>query len=186
MIFKPEFVNADTPLAEYPRPQMKRNSYISLNGEWDYTISTDPNAQTSGKIVVPYSPECKLSGVGRQLKKDEYLIYERTFTLPKEFNRGRVLLNTGACDQICEVFVNGQSVGKNYGGYLPFTFDITDALANGENTLKYVVTDDADSDVYGRGKQTYKRGASGTRQRAESGKACGWKACRENTLKASS
>lgn len=158
MIFKPDFLNADAPLAEYPRPQMKRNSYISLNGEWDYAISTDPNAQTSGKIVVPYSPECKLSGVERQLKKDEYLIYERAFTLPKGFNRGRVLLNTGACDQICEIFVNGQSVGKNYGGYLPFTFDITDALVNGENTLKYVVTDDADSDVYGRGKQTYKRG----------------------------
>ena len=159
MIFQPTFENGGLPLVEYPRPQMKRNSYFPLNGKWRYAIrKTKETEGYDGEIVVPYSPECSLSGVNRQLKKDEYLFYAKSFTLPENFNRGRVLLNVGACDQVCEVFLNGVSVGRHEGGYLPFTLDVTNALQTGENELTFTVRDDADSDVYGRGKQRYQRG----------------------------
>ncbi len=159
MIFDVQFEkNSKIPLSEYPRPQFKRSSYLCLNGFWNYTIKEGEVIKSQGKINVPYSPESDLSGVLYQLKKTETLIYERSFILPNDFNEGRVLLNFGACDQITTVYVNGIMVGENEGGYLPFTFEITTALKDGENTLKVVVFDDADSDVYGRGKQKYKRG----------------------------
>ena len=160
MIITPDFVDSELPLADYPRPQLKRDSYFPLNGEWDYAL-TDSAALPSafdGKITVPYCPESKLSGVGRVTRADDFLHYRRLFTLPDGFVRGRVLLNVGACDQVCEAFVNGTRVGGHAGGYLPFTFDITAALRAGENELSFVVTDDAASPIYGRGKQRYDRG----------------------------
>ncbi len=160
MIISPEFFSSDIPLMEYPRPQFMRDSYFSLNGQWDYAIKkvNEIPKDYDGKIIVPYSPECDLSGVKKQLQKDEFLFYRKNFTLPQDFNKGRVLINIGACDQVCEVFLNGKSVGRHEGGYLAFTFDLTDFLISGENQLIIVVTDDASSDVYGRGKQKYKRG----------------------------
>lgn len=159
MIINPEFnLNCNIPLIEYPRPQFKRESYFCLNGLWDLKIVDQSEVLFEGKINVPYSPECDLSGVCRQLKKDQTLLYSKTFTLPENFNKGVVLLNFGACDQETTVSLNGKVVGENYGGYLPFIFDVTDFLIDGENLLTVLVKDDADSDVYGRGKQTYKRG----------------------------
>ena len=160
MILKPYFEENGIPLSEYPRPQLKRESYFCLNGEWDYAITKVKDFPSSydGKITVPYSPESQLSGVNRQLKKDELLHYRRTFCLKDGFNKGRVFINFGACDQVCEVYVNGKFIGSHEGGYLPFSFEITDSLVDGENVLCVVVKDDADSDVYGRGKQTYARG----------------------------
>ena len=160
MIIKPNFSSDTVPHAEYPRPQFKRDSYVCLNGEWDYSInkSSDKISSFDGKILVPFCPESKLSGVEKQLHKDEFLHYRRNFTLPNNFNKGRVFINFGAVDQISQVYVNGILVGKNEGGYLPFSFDITSALIGGENELYVLVTDNADSDVYGRGKQKYKRG----------------------------
>lgn len=159
MIIKPCFtLENGIPLIEYPRPQFKRDSYYSLNGEWDFIIKKANGKEISGKITVPYSPECELSGVKEQVKRGDLLIYNKTFTLPKDFNRGRVLINFGAVDQVCLVKVNNAIVGGNQGGYNPFTFDITSFLVDGENSLSVEVIDDADSDIYGRGKQKYKNG----------------------------
>ncbi len=160
MIIRPSFSNESIPHAEYPRPQFKRDSYICLNGEWEYAInkSSDKPSSYDGKILVPFCPESKLSGVNRQLQKDEFLHYVRKFTLPNGFNKGRVFINFGAVDQVAKVYVNSVEVGKNEGGYLPFSFEITSQLVDGENELYVLVTDNADSDVYGRGKQTYNRG----------------------------
>lgn len=158
MIFEPEFLtNKNIPLFEYPRPQLKRDSYFCLNGIWDYKILKENSLLKQGKINVPYSPECELSGVLTQLKKDQTLIYERNFTLPSDFNKGVVLLNFGACDQVTKVYLNDKFVGENQGGYLPFSFDITPFLKE-ENLLRVEVIDDAGSPIYGRGKQSYKRG----------------------------
>ena len=160
MIISPEFFNSDIPLIEYPRQQFMRDSYFSLNGDWDYAIRKDgkiPN-DFDGKIVVPYSPESDLSGVKKQLQKDEFLFYRKRFILPQGFNVGKVLLNVGACDQVCNVYLNGNFVGNHEGGYLSFTLELTNYLTEDENELIIIVTDDASSDVYGRGKQKYKRG----------------------------
>ena len=164
MRFEVQFGAAESgiPLAEYPRPQFKRTSYFSLNGEWKYEILRAQrdydDSREEGKILVPYSPECDLSGVKKQLKSNESLALTKKFTLPEGFNQGRVLLNVGACDQVCAVFVNGKRVGTHKGGYLPFTLEIGEKLKEGENELYFFITDDANSDVYGRGKQAYDRG----------------------------
>ena len=166
MIFQSQFMETEQPLAEYPRPQFKRNSYVSLNGVWDYAIKKSAevfdgvveNAVYDGKILVPYSPESELSGVEKQLQKDETLFYRRAFILPENFHHGRILINFGAVDQVCKVYVNGVSVGGHEGGYLPFTLDITSAIKDGENRLVVAVQDDAESEIYGRGKQKYDRG----------------------------
>ena len=160
MIIEPIFNESGEVLSEYPRPHFKRSSYICLNGEWDYAITktcTKPE-NYDGKILVPYSPESDLSGVKRQLQKDEFLHYERSFTFEDGFNKGRVFVNFGAVDQVAKVYVNGYEVGQHEGGYLPFSFEITDFVKSGENTIYLVVTDNAESDVYGRGKQSYNRG----------------------------
>ena len=158
MIFQPQFSDSGVPLSEYPRPQMKRESYFSLNGKWEYAIRKVENIQGyDGEIIVPYSPESLLSGVDKQVKKDDFLFYKRQFRLPDRFQKDKVFLNVGACDQVCKVYLNGVLVGEHEGGYLPFSLEITQALKE-ENELVFVVQDNADSDVYGRGKQKYKRG----------------------------
>ena len=113
MIINPEFnFDSNLPLSEYPRPQFKRDSYFCLNGLWDIKIVGDSDVLFDGKINVPYSPESDLSGVCRQLKKDQTLVYSKTFTLPENFNQGVVLLNFGACDQETIVSINGKMVGE--------------------------------------------------------------------------
>lgn len=159
MILTPSFCDGPYPLPEYPRPQFKRDSYLALNGAWEFSFSpfeTYPE-KFEGKITVPYSPESALSGVGRQLKKDEFLHYRKTVTIPEGFNKGRIILNIGASDQITKVFVNKTHVCTHEGGYLSFSTDITD-YAGRETEIWIVISDDADSDKYGRGKQRYDRG----------------------------
>ena len=160
MIITPRFSESTTPLAEYPRPQFCRDSYLCLNGEWDLAVRKEatPPEQYDGKITVPYPPEAPASGVGRVTGKDEYLIYRRYVSLPEGFHRGRLLLQFGAVDQVCRVLLNGQDVGGHEGGYTPFTVELTDAWQEGENELCVVVTDNADSHIYGRGKQRYRHG----------------------------
>ena len=155
-----EALDRERPLQEYPRPQLKRDSYLNLNGVWSYAITT-VNAEPEdydGEIVVPFAPESELSGVGRVLQPGEYLWYRREFELPEGFNVGRVLLHFGAADQVARVWVNGQDACVHTGGYLPFAADITDLLCEGENCLVVRVTDETDRGYHTRGKQKLKPG----------------------------
>ena len=149
-------LDTDHVLTEYPRPQLVRDSYLNLNGYWEYAIRCDREepAEYDGKILVPFSPETLLSGVGRRLMPEEYLFYRRTVVLTDSFSAGRLLLHFGAVDQSCEVFWNGKMVGSHMGGYLPFTIEVTDAAKPGENELKLVVRDITDTSYHARGKQT--------------------------------
>ena len=155
-----EDLNKKAPLCEYPRPQFKRDSYLSLNGQWAlaFTEGEEIPKEYEYKITVPFSPECPLSGVNRTLRTNEYLVYEKKFTLEKNFNRGRVFINFGAVDQIAKVLLNGNLVGEHHGGYTPFTLEVTDYLTDSENTLNVIVRDLCEENEYSRGKQKTKRG----------------------------
>lgn len=145
------------PHCEYPRPLLKRDSFLSLNGEWDFAYSQAEPVEYTEKILVPFCPESTLSGIGRGHTDAELLFYRRSFKIPDGFKKDRILLHFGAVDQLCRVFVNGKETGAHEGGYLPFFFDITDFLCDGENELK-VVARDSLSTLYPYGKQKKKRG----------------------------
>ena len=147
----------DIPFSDYPRPQMKRTSYLCLNGEWDFRIEGKRGTGESGKITVPYPVESRLSGVAASVKDDDVLVYSRTVTLPEGFRSDRILLHFGAVDQTAEVLLNDIPIGSHTGGYLPFSFDVTSALCEGENLLTVRVRDPLNTDLpYG--KQSKKRG----------------------------
>ncbi len=146
------------PLNDYPRPQLKRDSFINLNGEWNYAIYDEYKkfGGFQGKIIVPFSPECILSGVEKILKPNEVLYYQKLFNFRR--TNHRVLLHFGAVDYKCKVLLNNREVGTHAGGYLPFTFDVTTYILDGENDLRVIVTDPTDTGTQARGKQTFKRG----------------------------
>ena len=161
---KPQTVDLPTDLAgdkdwgEYPRPQMKRESYISLCGEWELAVRYDSESvEPLGKINVPFAPESLLSGIKRELGVAERYIYTRRLSIPDGFKKDRILLHFGAVDQIAYVYIGDRFVGEHEGGYLPFTLDITDFLVNGENILTVEVEDTLDIEL-AYGKQTHKRG----------------------------
>ena len=135
------------PWQEYPRPQMRRDKYCLLNGTW----------KCNGRdILVPFAPQALLSGYGK--KVEDKLVYEKTFTLPEDFTKERILLHFGAVDQVATVWVNGQKMGSHEGGYLPFCFDISKVIKRQEeNLIKVEVLDNLSKD-YPYGKQTNKRG----------------------------
>lgn len=145
-------------ITAYPRPQLRRSSYLCLNGEWDFAVSQKGTlpARFSETICVPYPPESALSGINRRIGPTETMFYRRSFSLPDGFQKSRVLLHFGAVDQTCEVFLNGKSLGAHVGGYLPFTFDITDRL-QAENELLVKASDPLDHALPW-GKQRVKNG----------------------------
>lgn len=145
------------PFSQYPRPQMKRDSFLNLNGKWDFSILRKGKTVFSGKILVPFAPESRLSGVQREIHKKDVLVYETRFTLTDAFLKDRVLLHFGAVDQYTSVFVGGRKVATHEGGYLPFTIDITDAITIGENTLRVEARDPL-CKALPYGKQTNRRG----------------------------
>ena len=148
------------PLAEYPRPAMRRDSCEILNGPWQYAITQTAEYPVAwqGSILVPYSPEAPASGVGRTLQPGQWLHYHRLFA-PPAGEGGRVLLHFGAVDYACAVQVNGHLAGGHRGGYWPFTLDITGLLnGTGRNSLWVAVQDPTGHGTQARGKQTLKPG----------------------------
>ncbi|MBQ4332571.1 MAG: glycoside hydrolase family 2 [Clostridia bacterium] len=169
---KPELVPLYTPSGErlaadpdripwdaYPRPQLRRDSYLCLNGWWDFAVTQQPEwpEEYDRRIRVPYCPESLLSGIGEVPAPYSHLWYRRTFTLPAGFCKDRVILHIGAADQIAFVFVNGNYIDSYMGGYTPFSLDITDYLSD-ENVLMISVVDQLPNAVLPYGKQKYKRG----------------------------
>lgn len=166
-----ESLDKDNVLKEYPRPQFQRNSYINLNGDWEYCIVPEEQGSSipqkmDGHILVPFSPESILSGVERRLEPYQYLWYKKSLpVLNRTRNHSRFLLHFGAVDQFADIYINSTLVGSHSGGYLPFTLDITDYLAfdaqnkeSLENILHVRVRDTSDSSYHSRGKQTLRRG----------------------------
>ena len=147
------------PLNDYPRPHFFRYSYKSLNGYWDYKISKNHEIPSDfdGKILVPYSPETKLSEVNHILQPDEYLFYRLKFSLYDFQVKDKVFLHFLAVDQIAEVYLNGHYLGKHVGGFLPFSFEIKQYIKE-ENELIVKVQDFTDTSYHSRGKQKLEHG----------------------------
>lgn len=152
------------PRPEHPRPDFFRKDWMNLNGTWDF--ETDPgssgrerNIEFTKKIIVPFCPESELSGLGI---KDfmPSVWYRRTFTLNEPIN-SKTLIHFGAVDFHCEVWINGKSAGTHAGGYSSFSFDITDYVQPGENTVVVCATDDTRSGNQPIGKQSTRYGSHG-------------------------
>lgn len=157
-------VDRAAPWPEYPRPQLQRDTWINLNGPWDYTVQardvSAPPTGYAGKILVPFPIESDLSGVTRRVGPGERLWYRRTFTAPDLSGGKRLFLHFGAVDWQAEVIVNGQSLGRHEGGYDPFSFDITSVLKTDGSPQEIVVAvwDPTDAGSQPRGKQVQKPG----------------------------
>ncbi len=142
---------------EYPRPQLVRSNWLSLNGVWDYAItpfSAYAMPASEGSILVPFPLESALSGVKRRLGERSTLWYQRRFAVPPEWAGSRVRLHFGAVDWQARVFVNGHEMATHRGGYDPFTIDITSRLKfDGGEELTVAVLDPTEGEQP-RGKQS--------------------------------
>ncbi|HVW59020.1 MAG TPA: glycoside hydrolase family 2 TIM barrel-domain containing protein, partial [Puia sp.] len=143
---------------EYPRPQLVRKEWKSLNGKWDYAITPVLAAMPlgwEGSILVPYPVESMLSGVKKKVGPDSVLWYHRRFDIPAGWKKGgqRIILHFEAVDWQAKLWVNGKRVGEHNGGYDAFSFDITDALKPGEQDIVLSVWDPGNEGDQPNGKQ---------------------------------
>lgn len=153
-----EKLDRDHPLQEYPRPQLQRDSYVSLNGAWEYQI-TERNGDTKENgwksITVPFALGSLLSGTEEQLMPGKTVWYRRQFAYrPNAF---RTWLNFEAVDMECIVFMNGMQAGSHKGGYCPFGFDVTEFVKY-QNTIMLKIIDDNEQGMYAYGKQVTNHG----------------------------
>ena len=168
---------------EYPRPQLVRGNWTSLNGRWDYavtSVTTDEPKCWDGQILVPFPIESPLSGVTRKVSPEEQIWYRRTFTASPQPGT-RTILNFERVDFRASVFVNGVEAldVPHAGGNVPFSVDVTDFVRSGENELKVLVWDPTDTHVGGIGKQVLTLPPTCVSVlSAASAAACGWRRCR--------
>jgi len=149
-------VTPDNAWRSYPRPQLKRERWLNLNGLWDYAIAkaaAPQPARMDGQILVPYPVESKLSRVARKVTPDDRIWYRRSFSVPQDWAGEHVMLNFGAVDFAATIWVNGAVVGSHKGGFDTFGFDITDYLKPGRNELVVQVADPTSAGTQPRGKQ---------------------------------
>lgn len=150
-----------TPRPEYPRPQFERSAWLNLNGEWEFAFDDDNRGRELGwqyglplsqRIIVPFPYQCELSGINNK-EVHEIVWYSRSFEVPPEWRAQDLLLHFGAVDYRTTVWINGQEVGHNQGGHVPFHFDIAPYLNHGPNSLVLRVLDRQDA-RQPRGKQS--------------------------------
>lgn len=144
------------PHSEYPRPQLRRDSFLCLNGTWDFSVKSQDSVKQYGSIRVPFSPECLNSGIpdGFRLGANDISVYKRTFEINDEMLLGCTMLHFGAVDSRCKVFVNDAMACEHRGGYTPFSADITHLIKQGLNTLVVECEDDTEISEGARGKQS--------------------------------
>lgn len=155
---------------EHPKPQFRRDSWQNLNGQWDFEFDHGNSgvarglykseATLSQKINVPFCPESKLSGIGHT----DFLHsvwYKRSFQLTAAQCSERVVIHFGAVDYVATVYVNGKKVGSHKGGYVSFSFEITEFVHEGENILTVHAEDDTRSPLIPTGKQCTRFYSSG-------------------------
>lgn len=184
-------VTPDTAHREYPRPQLERAEWQSLNGLWEFAIvgkggpweggrienakadllrgNNKPQATFNREILVPFSPETALSGIGQEIRPDQYIAYRRNFTVPKGWKGRQILLNFEAVDWHSIVYVNGKRVGEHKGGYVPFSLDITSYLMGGNEVLEVYAWDPTNFGDQSVGKQALSENRVGFRYTPNSG-----------------
>jgi len=150
------------PRPEYPRPQFQRSAWINLNGPWTLTFDPGKSGMQRGlqnskgfdrQITVPFCPESVLSGV-RHIDFIEMMWYHRKLSIPTEWQGKHVILHFGGVDYECEIFIDGQSAGRHWGGTASINFDITHWVTPGrEHDLVVYVRDEVRSGVQPGGKQ---------------------------------
>ena len=151
----------NVPLSDYPRPQLKRNSYFCLNGKWALKFISDGKEAKEYSITVPYSPESTLSGVGRTLQAHETMCYSRHIEFPEEvdFSKEKLILHFGAVDYRTLIRINGKQVMEHIGGYLPFEIDLSSVgVFSSSFDLDVFVQDPGDTKEISRGKQSSEPG----------------------------
>jgi beta-galactosidase/beta-glucuronidase len=165
-----QLAQADVPRPEYPRPQFERATWTNLNGIWTYAFAPDDSGKTNGmvnstgfegKILVPFCPESKLSGV----EHTAYITnmwYQRPISIPADWADRRVLLHFGGVDYLCEVYLDGKFVDRHFGGSTSYSVDISAHVTPGaEHNLVLYVRDDLHSGDQQSGKQCKKPKSEG-------------------------
>ena len=139
----------------HPRPQLRRETWMDLNGKWDFAVQADEKKPEAfdRTILVPYCPESALSGIHNHFPEGSFLFYRRYVRLPEAAVGHRILLHVGAADQALTCYINGVEIGSHTGGYTAFTMDITRAVRE-ENEILLRVRDDLTDTAFPRGKQS--------------------------------
>ena len=134
----------EIPRPEYPRPRLRRDEWLCLNGEWEFAFGeAAPGAALDQRIIVPFAHQWAMSGL-EDRRIEEAVVYARAFEVPEAWREGLVLLHFGAVDYEATVWVNGTEVGTHRGGHVPFSFEISSQLQKGENRIAVRAVDSQD------------------------------------------